>query len=230
MGVVIGGWATWRRERGMSVHGQVRVWTGRRRYYCHGAVVPFGQARLCLVTRAAATLIHRRLRVQQSEVGRRHSVSTVSWLPCDVIWYRGRLTLYRVMWVALLVVAILQIFCWRGWRCRWCGWLDSSGIAVVLSLSQQHALDILPHLEPNTQLLSSSAMCQHRAWHRYWVTSLCKMSVTVTNCPGKYTASTFRVQNGATTNLKEQIWIVSTLQSLDTSQDRNMTAEDTDLW
>jgi len=63
MGVVIGGWATWRRERGMSVHGQVRVWTGRRRYYCHGAVVPFGQARLCLVTRAAATLIHRRLRV-----------------------------------------------------------------------------------------------------------------------------------------------------------------------
>lgn len=61
--VVIGGWASWRRELGMSVHGQVRVRTGRRRHYCHGAVVPFGKASLRLVTPAAAALVHRLLRV-----------------------------------------------------------------------------------------------------------------------------------------------------------------------
>lgn len=61
--VVIRGWASWRWELGMSVHGQVRVWTGRRRHYCHGAVVPFGQASLRLVTRAAAALVQRLLRV-----------------------------------------------------------------------------------------------------------------------------------------------------------------------
>jgi len=63
VGVVGGGWASWRRELGMSVHGQVRVRAGRWRHYCHGAVVPFGQARLRLVTRTAAGLVHRLLRV-----------------------------------------------------------------------------------------------------------------------------------------------------------------------
>ena len=61
--VVIGGWTCWRRKLVMSVYRQVCVGTGWRRHYCHCAVVPFRQARLRLVTRAAAALVYRLLRV-----------------------------------------------------------------------------------------------------------------------------------------------------------------------
>jgi hypothetical protein len=104
----------------------------------HGAVVAVRVGSLRRVTGVAAGL--------KSQVGRRHTVPTESRLRVS-----GGLALDgEVRMVAGVVLVLATAVCRRGGRGRWHRGRGRTGTTVVLTLAQQHALYILPHLESDT--------------------------------------------------------------------------------
>lgn len=144
----------------MSVGARGRRHVAERRLHDrHGAVVSVRVGSLRLVTRVAAAL--------QSQVGGRHAVRAVCRLRLSR-WF----ALYREVRVVVAVLLVLAAAVnGSGGRGRRYRGRRGSGITVVLTLAEQHALYVLPHLESDTRRITSVARLTATRCHCVKVTS-----------------------------------------------------------